>query len=87
MHAVFALTQLVPNGTSGESAAMGFLIYDLPLHALVNSFDWAAPFRFASGRHYVLFFSTVGTLMHAGIGWCVGALVSAVAKLMRPPSN
>ena len=87
LHAVFALTELVPNGTSGESAAMGFLIYDAPLHWAVNHFNWGAPFRFDTGRYYVVFFSTVGTLMHAAVGFLFGLLGSALVRALRAASD
>jgi hypothetical protein len=75
VHLIFALSHLVPNGTSGESAALGFLLYDYPLHWLVGHFDWGTSFRFDSGRHYVVFFSIVGTLMHGVFGFLLGFVV------------
>ena len=83
LHLVFALTELVPNGTSGESAALGFLLYDYPLHWLVNHFDWGASFRFDSGRHYVSFFCVVGTLMHGMLGFCFGTLLRSLLGLLQ----
>jgi hypothetical protein len=83
LHLIFALADLVPNGTSGESAALGFLLYDYPLHWLVNHFNWGAPFRFDSGRHYVVFFSIVGTLMHGAFGFFLGFLLVSLSGLLR----
>ena len=83
LHLVFVLTNLVPNGTSGESAALGFLLYDYPLHWLVSHFDWGAPFRFDSGRHYVVFFSIVGTVMHGVFGLFLGFLLVSLIGLFR----
>ena len=87
LHVVFALTELVPNGTSGESAAPGFLLYDYPLHWLVYHFNWGAPFRYDSGEHYVGFFAVVGTLMHGALGFCFGTLIKALVGLLRTTSN
>src|SRR5450432_1144421 len=83
LHVVFALSELVPNGTSGESPALGFLLYDYPLHWLVNHFAWGGPFRFDSGRHYVWFFSVAGTLMHGVLGFCLGILVRSLLGLLE----
>jgi hypothetical protein len=87
LHLVFVATELAPNGTSGESAAMGFLLYDYPLHILVDHYDWGTSFRFDSGRHYVLFFSAVGTLMHGALGFCLGVIAQSCARLLRTTSN
>jgi hypothetical protein len=87
LHIAFVVTDLAPNGTSGESAALGFLLYDYPLHLLVNHFTWGAPFRFDSGPHYVLFFSIVGTLMHGAIGFCLGMLGQYAVGWLRKMSN
>ena len=83
LHAVFVLTTIVPNGTSGESAAWGFLLYDFPLHWLVNNLNWGTPFRYDSGRHYVLFFSIVGTLMYVAFGFCLGAMLKLLLRTLR----
>lgn len=83
LHLVFVLTELAPNGTSGESAALGFLLYDYPLHWLVGRFDWGSPFRFDSGRHYVAFFSTAGTLMHGVFGFLLGILLGSLLGPIR----
>jgi hypothetical protein len=87
LHLVFVATALAPNGTSGEGAAFGFLFYDYPLHVLVNHFNWGAPFRFDSGRHYVLFFSIAGTLMHGAFGFCLGVLGRFCLRLLRATST
>jgi hypothetical protein len=83
LHATFVLTTLVPNGTSGESAAMAFILYDLPLHWLVNHFDWGMPFRYDSGRHYVLFFSVVGTFLYFVCGFFIGATMRLLLRTLR----
>jgi hypothetical protein len=87
LHLVFVVTELAPNGTSGEGAAFGFLFYDYPLHVLVNHFNWGAPFRFDSGPHYVLFFSVAGTLMHGALGFCLGKLGQFILRLLRMMSG
>jgi hypothetical protein len=83
LHLIFALSDLIPSGTSGESAALGFLLYDYPLHGLVGHFDWGTPFRFDSGRHYVVFFSIVGTLMHGAFGFLLGFLLVSLVRAFR----
>jgi len=83
LHLVFALTELIPTGTSGEGAALGFLLYDYPLHWLVGHFAWGAPFRFDSGRHYVAFFSIVGTVMHGVFGYVLGFLLRSLVDALR----
>ncbi len=63
---------------AGEGQAFLVALLDFPLVALLQAIPGGGKILYNSQDAYVLFFSVVGTLMYAVVGYAIGALVRAV---------
>lgn len=83
LHAVFVAFPLVASGGRGESQAFLVALADLPLVWLLERVPGGGYILYTNTLAYVIFFSLAGTLMYAGIGAALGALLGRLVRAMR----
>ena len=75
LHVLTVVLMLVTTGGHGEGQAFGVLLLDFPLVLLLQVIPGGGYILYGSVTAYIWFFSVAGTLMYAGIGYCIGLLV------------
>jgi len=86
-HIVIVVWTLVTSSGAGEGQAFLVALLDFPLVALLQAIPGGGKILYNSQHGYVLFFSVVGTLMYAVVGYAIGALVRAVLARLSPADN
>jgi hypothetical protein len=77
-HVLVVVTPLVATQGRGEGQAFAVALVDFPLVMLLKALPYGGYVLYDSAVAYLWFFSIVGTLMHAAIGYCVGVLLKAL---------
>ena len=80
LHVATVVLMLVSSGGHGEGQAFGVLLFDFPLVLLLQVVPGGGYVLYGSVTAYVWFFSIVGTLMYAGVGYVVGAILRRVVN-------
>jgi len=80
IHVLLVVIPVVASGGSGEGQAMSVAYFDFPLVFFLEKSARGDRMLYEIGqsRQYVWFFSIVGTLMYAAVGFVLGVLARLV---------
>ena len=80
LHVLMVVMLLITTGGHGEGQAFGVALVDFPLVLLLQHVPGGGYILYNSVTAYIWFFSIAGTLMYAGIGYCIGLLIRLFIK-------
>ena len=81
LHVLFVVVPVVSSHGAGEGQAFTVALYDFPLVLLLQHVPRGGYILYGSTLAYIWFFSVVGTLFHAGLGFLLWVALRAVVRL------
>ena len=83
LHVLTIVSTLISTGGHGEGQAFAVSLFDFPLVLLLQALPRGGYILYGSVTAYVWFFSIVGTLMYAAIGYILGIVLRALIGRMK----
>lgn len=86
-HILTVVLTLINTGGSGEGQAMLVIIIDYPLVLLLGAVPGGSHILYGSTTAYIFFFSIVGTLMYALVGFLLGLGIDKLKRTYKTSPN